>query len=165
MAQLGDIDVSLDIVGDGFDRVACEELVGTLELSDRVNFHGVVRRDAVDGFYKSADIFVFPSYREPGGNVPFEAMSYGLPMIVSDRGGPGYVVTDSCGIRIAPRNPDDFAADIARAIRELWKDPERRILMGECARERVRDIGTWDLRIAQIDRVYECLGGAGTDRS
>ena len=75
---LADLPVCLDIVGDGFDADACRALVTELGLQDRVIFHGAQPRSEVGRFYEAADIFVFPSYREPGGNVAFEAMGYSL---------------------------------------------------------------------------------------
>ena len=105
MSLLRELPVTLDVIGDGFDREPCEALVAQLSLHDRVTFHGRLDRAEVDDYYRAADIFVFPSYREPGGNVVFEAMSHGLPLVVSDRGGPGSAVDDSSGIRVTPVTP------------------------------------------------------------
>ena len=93
LAINSDLDVRLDVVGDGNDRDACEPLVTELGLEDRVTFHGKIPRARVDDFYEKADIFVFPSYREPGGNVALEAMAFGLPLIVCRVGGPGRMST------------------------------------------------------------------------
>ena len=101
--------VELDVVGDGFDLAACEALVVELGLGDRVRFHGRQPRERVEDFYRAADVFVFPSYREPGGNVVFESMGYALPLVVTDLGGPGNVVDDTCGIRVHPADPEQFA--------------------------------------------------------
>jgi glycosyltransferase involved in cell wall biosynthesis len=146
--------IVLDIVGDGFDRTACEALTAELGLVDRVRFHGRLPRTQVNEFYAAADIFVFPSYREPGGNAPLEAMSYGLPLIVSDLGGPATVVDDSCGIRLHPLSPDQYAQAIAGAIATLVTDPARRHAMGERARQRAGAIALWENKITQIEAIY-----------
>ena len=109
------LSVRLDVVGDGFDRGACEALAGSWGSAERVSFHGWLPRPRVEEFYRSADVFVFPSYREPGGNVIFEAMGHGLPLVVSDRGGPGAAVDETCGIRVHPASPDQYAQDLASA--------------------------------------------------
>src|SRR5205814_3104552 len=98
-----------------------------IRVADKVAFHGRKPRDEVEHFYKAADIFVFPSYREPGGNVVFEAMGWGLPLVVSDRGGPGAAVDETCGIRIQPISPEQFAVEIASAIRHLVRDRDLRL--------------------------------------
>jgi glycosyltransferase involved in cell wall biosynthesis len=154
ISRLADVDVTLDLAGDGFDRPACEALISELGLQHRVTMHGRVPRDQVDAMYRDADVFVFPSYREPGGNVVAEAMGFGLPMIVSDRGGPGYVVDDTSGFRISPVDPAQFAADIAAAIRRLVEDPALRTSMGRCARDRIAQLALWPNKVARLEAIY-----------
>ena len=149
--------IVFDIVGDGFDRAECESLARALDLSDRVRFHGRVERYKVNDFYRAADIFLFPSFREPGGNAVFEAMGYGLPLIVCDNGGPGAAVDDSCGIRLHPRDPEQFAIDIAEAITRLVTDKEARLVLGEGARRRVADIALWDNKVRQLEQIWDSV--------
>ena len=113
---------------------------------------------------RDADIFVFPSFREAGGNVAFEAMGWGLPLIVSDIGGPGAAVDDSCGIRIHPERPEQYASDIAEAIVRLTRDPVLRRRLGDAARSRVTDVGLWDSKIDRIDALYRDLVDGPTGR-
>ncbi|SDU50393.1 glycosyltransferase family 4 protein [Jiangella alkaliphila] len=160
LADLRDLDVVLDVLGDGNDRAACEELARELGLGDRVVFHGVVPRAEVDGFYERADAFVFPSYREPGGNVSLEAMSYGLPVVVCERGGPGANVSDACGFRLAAVSPAQLAADCAAAIRKLAEDRELRLRMGAAAREHVSITHLWQHRLDRMSELYASV----TDR-
>jgi len=157
MAQLRDLDVVLDVLGDGNDRAACEELIAELGLGERITLHGAVPRSTVDEFYERADVFVFPSYREPGGNVSLEAMSWGLPVIVCRVGGPGANVDESCAISLDAVDPQQLAADCAAAVRELVTDRPRRLRMGEAGREHVLRRHLWEQRIAQMERLYEEL--------
>jgi glycosyltransferase involved in cell wall biosynthesis len=152
-----ELPITLDLVGVGPDRDACAALVSELGLTDRVHFHGWVERDAVRDFYRRADVFVFPSYREPGGNVAFEAMGFGLPLIVADRGGPGNAVDESCGIRVTAHSPDQLARDIAEAYTVLCKDPELRTSMGAAARRRVAGIGLWDSKITAMEGIFQSV--------
>jgi glycosyltransferase involved in cell wall biosynthesis len=154
LSQLRDLAVVLDVVGDGFDRRACETLAAEAGVSGRVFFHGWQAREKVYDFYRAADIFVFPSYCEPGGNVAFEAMGYGLPLVVSDRGGPGSAVNETCGIRVRPVTPEQFARELAAAIRRLVENREARLSLGVGARKRVADIGLWDRKIDQLGVLY-----------
>jgi glycosyltransferase involved in cell wall biosynthesis len=149
-----DLPISLDVVGDGFDRPECETLVSQLGLTDRVRFHGWLPRSQVEEFYQSADIFFFPSYREPGGNVILEAMSHGLPLLVADRGGPGYVVDQTCGLRVPPRSPWQYAHDLAGGLTRLVMDPGLRTSLGAGARRKVASFGLWDRKVDQLDEIY-----------
>lgn len=161
LQHLRDLDLTLDIVGDGFDRRACEDLVAALGLGGRVRFHGQLPHREVMTCYQNADVFVFPSYREPGGNVVFEAMGASIPLIVCARGGPGNVVDDSCGIRLDVVSPQQLSEDIAKAIRGLASDPVRRHAMGLAARERLAAVGLWDSKIRAASTLYEELMGKG----
>ena len=159
LGMLRDIDLALDIVGDGPDRSECERLVREMNLEDRVSFHGRVPRTAVEVFYEQADVFVFPSYREPGGNVQFEAMAHGLPLIVGDRGGPSAAVDDTCAILITPRDPLSYAADIAAAVRRLATEPELRRQMGEASLRRVAEVGLWRSKFDRVSQLYDDIAG------
>jgi glycosyltransferase involved in cell wall biosynthesis len=104
-------------------------------------------------------VFVFPSYREPGGNVVFEAMGHGLPLIVCEVGGPGAAVDDQCAIRLPATSTDQYAADLAAAISLLADNPERRARMGQAARRRVSRVGLWSSKVAQVSEIYNQLMG------
>jgi glycosyltransferase involved in cell wall biosynthesis len=157
MGRLRDLDIVLDVVGDGNDRAACEALAVELGLHDQITFHGAVPRDEVDGFYERADVFVFPSYREPGGNVSLEAMAYGLPLIVCRRGGPGANVDDSCAFRLDAESPEQLAEDVAEAIRRLVQDPGLRSRMGAAARAHAESTHLWQARLDRLSALYEEL--------
>lgn len=152
---LRDLDVVLDVVGDGNDRSACEALVAELGLDERVRFHGSLPRDQVSSFYEAADVFVFPSYREPGGNVALEAMAAGLPVVVCERGGPGANVDDECGFRLGADSPTQLANDVAAAVRRLVTDPALRLRMGAAGRRKVASTHLWEHRVGQMLDLYE----------
>jgi len=89
--------------------------------------------------YASADIFVFPSTTDTFGNVIIEAQASGVPVVVSDSGGPKELVEDNAnGLVTKSHDVEDFT----RAIRELVLDPVRRERMANRARESVMD-RTW----------------------
>ena len=165
LSLLPDVDLRLDVVGEGPERVACEALVRDLGLSDRVMLHGWQDRDSVAAHYRAADVFVFPSYREPGGNVVFEAMGHGLPLIVCDRGGPGAAADQSCAEILPVSTPDALAKDVAAAIRRLAADPERRRAMGSASRRRAAATALWPAKVATVGVLYEELGRRSRTRS
>ncbi len=155
-----DVPLVLDIVGVGPDRAACEAIVAEHGLQRRVIFHGWRSKAEVADFYRAADVFVFPSYREPGGTVVFEAMGFSLPLIVADRGGPGSSTSPSCAIKLPVSTPDALAADIAAAIRGLAAEPSRRLAMGAAAHAHVTRTALWSAKVERMDRIYaEILSG------
>ncbi len=78
---------SLILVGDGSEREKLEGMIRQLNLSECVCFAG--SKSGADLFqeYSLATCFVLPSRSEPWGLVVNEALSYGCPVIVSERCG------------------------------------------------------------------------------
>lgn len=156
VAKLRDLEgLSFEVVGDGYDLPACKEEARKLGLASIVTFHGRLAREEIDAFYSRADVFLFPSFREPGGIAVIEAMSHSLATIVADRGGPGHVVDDACGIRIPVTDPETFACQIADAIRRLATSPCLVASMGRAAREKINREFPWDAKVGRIDQIYD----------
>src|SRR5262249_49875437 len=89
------------VVGDGPERTSLQNLAKDLEIHGAVTFVGWL--SAADTFaqLQRADVMVFPSLREFGGTVVFEALSLGAVPIVADFGGPGDIVNPNVGYKIA----------------------------------------------------------------
>jgi len=99
-------------------------------------FTGYLKGKELAAAYASADIFVFPSTTDTFGNVIIEAQASGVPVIVSDSGGPKELVEDNTnGLITKSHDVEDFT----RAIRALVVDPALRKRMGDQARQSVVD--------------------------
>src|SRR6266849_9022315 len=100
-------------------------------------FTGYLRGTELATAYASADIFVFPSTTDTFGNVILEAQASGLPVVVSDSGGPKELVADKAnGLITRSHDVEDFT----RAIRTLVTNRALRERMGESARHSVIDL-------------------------
>jgi len=155
MGRLRDMPgITLTAAGDGPDLAACKAEATALGLDDRIRFLGRIPRDEVDAVMGRADVFAFPSFREPMGGVLFEALAWGLPIVTAARGGPDYIVDDSCGIRLPAQNPDQLATDLAATLRDLAEDPDRRKRLEHGARARLLSFGSWDDKAAQLISLY-----------
>ena len=152
-----DVNVHLDVAGQGEELAICKADAQSLGVADRITFHGQISREAVESLYANADAFLFPSFREPSGSVVFEAMRHGLPVITIDRGGPGFVVDQSCGVRVPAVDPDQLAVDLSLAITRLARDPELQSRLAIGARERISNIGLWDNKIRWLLDFYSQL--------
>ena len=86
------------------------------QMPDAV-FIGPLSRHAVAEVFASADAFVFPSRTDTAGNVVLEAQASGLPVVVSDAGGPRENMVDgSTGVVCSEKTPDAWAEAISRVI-------------------------------------------------
>jgi glycosyltransferase involved in cell wall biosynthesis len=102
-------------------------------------FTGYLRGEELARAYASADVFLFPSTTDTFGNVIIEAQASGVPVVVSDSGGPKELVQNNeNGLITRSHDVEDFT----RAVRNLIVDPTLRQRMGRRARESVVD-RTW----------------------
>ena len=109
-------------------------------------FTGYLRGPELAAAYASADVFAFPSTTDTFGNVIIEAQASGVPVIVSDAGGPKeLVVHEKNGLVTKSHDVDDFT----RALRQLVVDADRRLEMGSHARESVVN-RTWPEAFAKF---------------
>lgn len=117
----------LVIVGDGPYRARMQaELEGT-----RAHFLGFRHGDELSTIYASADAFLFPSTTDTLGQVVMEAQSAGLPVIVTDQGGPAEVVNaqghaEQTGYVLPADDAETWRATIVR----LLADPSLRGALG-----------------------------------
>jgi len=75
--------MTLQIIGDGPERKALEDLVKELNILENVVFHGEIESDIeAYSWMKTARIFVHPSTKEGGGSITvLEANACGLPVV------------------------------------------------------------------------------------
>ena len=104
-------------------------------------------------YYSLGDVIVHPSYGEPFGLVPLEAMACGKPVIGTNVGGLRDVISDGeSGFLVKPKEP--YA--IAESILNLIRNPERAREMGMTGRRIVEN--RFDLR-DRIERISELYDG------
>lgn len=120
------------MVGDGPDREKLEDLTRKLKISSRVIFTGFITKP-VD-FLSSMDVFMLSSHTEGTSMTLLEAMSLGIPALVTDVGGnPEIVVNDESGLLSPAGSVDDFY----NALCSL-RNPELAKRLAQNAKERFR---------------------------
>lgn len=122
------LNVRLILVGDGpYRKEMQKELQGCVAL-----FAGELTGDALAHAYASSDLFVFPSSTDTFGNVVLEAQASGIPVIVTDKGGPREnLEAYRSGIIV----PADNAGALSEAIIELCSQPQKLARMKKAARQ------------------------------
>jgi len=71
------------MVGDGDDRATIEQLIDSRGVSESFVFFGNQPYEKLSSFYRNADIFVLPTFRDYRALVGFEAISFKLPLLLS----------------------------------------------------------------------------------
>lgn len=96
-ARESGLDITITIVGQGPDESFLQQLSQELEIDGAVRWIPWVEKEKLGAIYTSHDAFLFPSLHETLGNVIIEALSFSLPVVCLDLGGPGKIVNDQCG--------------------------------------------------------------------
>jgi len=113
-------EVSATIVGDGGLRAVLKEQAHKLGLDNNVRFVG--HQKDVGAYLKQARIFVLTSDSEGLALSLMEALTCGLPAVVSDVGDLGDLVEDGIsGFLIQRRRPDLFAQRIVSLLQDQAK--------------------------------------------
>ena len=110
----GKTDFEFLIVGEGTEREYLEQ-----NLKHAV-FTGFLDGEALAEAYANMDVFIFSSETDAFGNVAQEANASGVPAIVSDKGGPKFIISDGITGFIAHE-----LADYAKYSLLLFDDREK----------------------------------------
>jgi glycosyltransferase involved in cell wall biosynthesis len=125
----------LVLVGDGPEEATLKEESKRLGIDKSVKFEG--RQEDLVSYYKTADIFVFPSLYEGWGRVVVEAAAAGLPVVMTDVGCAGEVIKNEESGEVAPVG--DLAAFV-RAVTKLGFNLDLRKKYGENALKSIQNL-------------------------
>jgi glycosyltransferase involved in cell wall biosynthesis len=151
--------VVLDIIGDGPEMSALRQQIHDERIEHGVELPGWIDQQEVLKRLAGSQVFAFPSIREFGGGVVLEAMALGLTPIVVNHGGPGELVTDETGFRVAVGSRDSIVSAFRNLLTELAQSPERLESIGQRARARVFNLFTWKVKARQVFEIYRWVLG------
>ncbi|MCY4064048.1 MAG: glycosyltransferase family 4 protein [Chloroflexi bacterium] len=145
-----------DVFGVAADQRYRDEILSNARASaplrDRLHYLGF-RRD-VETVYAAADVFVCPSEFESYGIANLEAMSCGLPVVSTRRGGPSETIVDGVtGFLVDPGDADALAERVLRLLR----DGMLRHKLGAAGREHVRRGFSVEAEAAAHSAIFESL--------
>jgi sucrose-phosphate synthase len=109
-------------------------------------------------------VFALTALYEPFGLAPLEAAAAGLPVVVTQNGGPSESLRDDdyeYAVLVDPSDPDD----IARGLLRVLSDPDNWHTFAQRGRQRVLDRYTWE-RTAEgyLALIQEIIAGPGARR-
>ena len=136
-------EVRLFVVGDGPYR---KELEGKIDAE----FLGYKKGTMLSKIYANCDFFVFPSTTDAFGNVVLEAMASGLPVIVTNKGGPQMLVKDGSNGFIV--NPS--AKEFSEKVKILTYSGRIRKKMSKKARD-FASKQDWNVVFENLFKTYE----------
>lgn len=160
-------DKSLDLLSDAFD-IARKEIpalnlliVGNgphwdvlkarYQNDDRVILTGTVQHHVLPKLYSSADWFVFPSITDTFGLVILEAQACGLPVLVTQHGGPKEIMQDSeTGWIVHEHTAEAWGQAIIKAASLQMNEPDKYEQMRNNAAGLVIHQASWEEVIVDL---------------
>jgi glycosyltransferase involved in cell wall biosynthesis len=142
------------IVGAGTEGGRLRRLIIELGIEGKVRLVEWMPREVLLQEMRASDVMLFPSFRDGGGAVVVEAMASAKPVIGLDSGGPGFHIQPEWGFKISPKDPSYVAAEIAKALEKLFRDPALARTMGLAARRRAEAFYLWDRHGDRIQEIY-----------
>ena len=101
-------------------------------------------------YMKLSKLFLLTSDYEGYGLVAFEALTLGLPCIVSDVGGLPNIVDNSCGLLCNPYNIDEYA----NKIKDLLMNENKRINYAKNAINKSKQLDNINKYMSNLSIIY-----------
>jgi glycosyltransferase involved in cell wall biosynthesis len=147
------VDFHLDVVGEDTLSGAVQALAVSLELDDRVTFHGFLRHVEARALFERAHLLLVSSRHEAGPLVVLEAAVAGVPTVGTSVGHVKDFAPDAA-VAVPLRSHEG----LARRIAELLADDARRLDLARAAQQRAtREDADWTAR--RFEEIYEELVG------
>lgn len=143
------------IVGEGPERSQLEQLVRSLGIEKAVSFCGWISHDEVLSRMRAADVFVFPSLRDNGAGVVFEALATGAVPVVVDFGGPGDIVNADVGCKVPLTNQDEMIAQMQKILAGLEQDRDLLMRLRRNGMAYARERLTWEAKAQSTTQVLD----------
>ena len=151
----------LSILGDGPERQRFESIADELGVRGAVTFCGMVSHLETLSRLRKSDVLVFPSLREFGGGVVFEALAMGVVPVVADHGGPSDIVTDEVGYRIPLTDEHQMAVQIRYLLEHLASDRTHLETLRHRGAAYARKHLTWEAKARMVTEILLWAVGAG----
>ncbi|MEU8351643.1 MULTISPECIES: glycosyltransferase [unclassified Streptomyces] len=130
-------------------------MAGRLGVADSLEYVGALGHEEVLEQLRRSDVYVLPSVVEPFAVSILEAMSVGLPVVVTKTGGLSPDVEEAGAGRVVASRPDaDNGPLVSQAILELL-DPAANAEASEAAWNLIRDKFSIEAVVDTLQEVYE----------
>jgi glycogen(starch) synthase len=143
-------DIQFVIAGTGDLLTDMIQQVAEHRIGRYIHFTGFINHDQINQLYELADVYVMPSISEPFGLTCLEALSTGVPVIVSKTSGVSELVQNIITV-------DCWDIDaIAKNILALLSCPALQKEMSRKGKKEVEQL-TWERSVSNIINLYKSL--------
>jgi len=147
--------INLMLVGDG---PYISDLRKKMKMYERVFLTGRIEQSKLPEIYSGADIFLFPSIADTFGMSVLEAQSCGLPVIVSDAGGPKEIAIDGLtGLVARANDQEDWISKIEYLIDLLITNYQSYLIFRERSRRNILENYNWESVLQELIEVDDII--------
>jgi glycosyltransferase involved in cell wall biosynthesis len=149
---------TLRIIGEGGDKTSLQNYAKELGIDKSVEFLGQMSREKVQEHFSEASVFLFPTL-ESAGFVTLEAMSYALPVVAMDYGGPKQFIKQNKDKQLVDSTLlyNDIANSLAKKLETFYYDKKLANIVGEENRKEILKHFTWESKAQKMCRLYKEL--------
>jgi len=142
----------LHIAGEGTDERTLRALAEELGVKEQTIFHGRKTGASLGTLYRFCDTFILTSFAEGWPMVIFEAMTAGLPIVMTDVGCAGEMIkNEENGLVV----PVDDAQALGDALYRLITEPGLKERLSEASRIHIQNYWTRDQILAGYRQSWE----------
>lgn len=144
-------DVEFTIVGSGPDEEWLKEIARQENVLDKINWIPRVDQAVLFEMYRNYDLLLFPSLHDSSGGVVLEAISFGIPVVCLDLGGPKEIVDSSCSCILDTEglSESQLVESIAASVCQLIHEPAKIAEMSRNAHQKAKAY-SWQKVVAKI---------------
>jgi glycosyltransferase involved in cell wall biosynthesis len=150
LARLFDLDWHLTVVGsaerDPVHAHALVALAQELGIARQVRFAGEVTGEALEALWRETDLFALATHWEGYGMAIAEALKRGVPVVVTEGGAAGHLLTQAAGVAC----PAGDQTNLSKALRRLIFGKELRRGMAEAAWQAGQALPDWQTEVAEF---------------
>lgn len=138
------------LVGYGYEEMNLKKLVHDLKLKN-VKFLGLKTGSELTNIYNKAHVFVMPSASEGQPLTIMEAQAASLPVVATNVGGIGELVTHrQTGLLVPSHNPNQLAKSLLYVLKNKNS-------FGENGFEKIKKFNDWDTIAQKTKNIYLSL--------
>ena len=125
-----------------------------LQIPDDVIFTGTLKGEELNNEYRKASVFILPSLEEGLALVQLEALSFGIPILITTNTGGDDIIQDGVqGFIVPPRNVEA----LKEKLQEMADDKQLLKTMSDEALQVCHSYGSWDLAVKRLEDLLKPL--------
>ena len=156
IAMTGNSNIVLDVYGSGSNEqvASAKKYAETLDIKNKVVWHGNQSNDIVMNAMRQAQLFFFTSVSEDTSTVVLEAVSNRLPVLCFNACGMAAVIDHMVGRKIPLTTPSQSVQDFSRTLNELEGNRDLLKQMSEDCKQRQIEL-SWEEKAKTMVGWYE----------